>query len=380
MSYFNSAGRVLSENSTNAPLAVGQTFTGQWTDVSAYDSLSVAVAASHAGLLVIEFSADGMNLDYSVSRSYRPAPIQPPERLIIGHRYTRVTFTNHSGVSQSYFRLQALVGAKAPAGYALDRILPQHADAIAVRNDSFPVDVVCERREGIRAWHQAGFNADIDAASIETVWSPGGRWQPLTSAQTLSVVSSSVSDTAAGTGLRTAKITGVGAGYAHQSEIITLNGTTPVITTQTWLGVNRIEALSCGSDRHNVGDITVSASTSATVQAGIPATASVSQQALFICPADRSFLLTGISCNVNRTITDAEPRVSVVVYEHDFSASTVKLINRFNIDTKVVNFQHFTWPHPQRIRASQAIEVVIGTSIDDTIATVNFWGLEVEES
>ena len=85
----------------------------------------------------------------------------------------------------------------------------------------------------------------------------------LTTASTLDVVSDSSNDdgSPAGTGAQTILITGLDANRKTQTEILTMDGTTTVTTTKTYLGVNRIVVLSSGSTNSNVGNITVTATT-----------------------------------------------------------------------------------------------------------------------
>lgn len=112
-----------------------------------------------------------------------------------------------------------------------------------------------------------GYNPDLDTTE-ESVWPDGGVVPHGQSPSQLSVSSTSANDTSAGTGARTIRIDGVDADYNEVFEIITLNGLTPVTTTNTFEAVNNIIVLTVGSDKHNVGTISVG---TGTVTSGIPA-------------------------------------------------------------------------------------------------------------
>lgn len=112
-----------------------------------------------------------------------------------------------------------------------------------------------------------GYNADLDT-SEESVWPNGGTTPILASAVTLSISSTSTSDTAAGTGARTVFIEGVNGNRAVVSETVTLNGQTAVNTTNQYLAVNRFTVLTVGSAGSNVGVINAG---TGTVTAGTPA-------------------------------------------------------------------------------------------------------------
>ncbi len=79
-----------------------------------------------------------------------------------------------------------------------------------------------------------------------------------TSAATLSLVSSSADDAAAGTGARSVAVFGLNADYVEISEVVALNGVTPVSTVTAFLRVQTVTSVSVGSTGSNVGTITIS--------------------------------------------------------------------------------------------------------------------------
>lgn len=109
-----------------------------------------------------------------------------------------------------------------------------------------------------------GRNDDVDTASEEDVWAGGGSRAYLSSAETMDVVSTSTNDdgSPAGTGARTIRVEGLDSSYAEVSEDITLDGTTSVTTTQTFLRISRAYVLTAGSVETNDGQISVDPTTS----------------------------------------------------------------------------------------------------------------------
>ena len=90
------------------------------------------------------------------------------------------------------------------------------------------------------------------------------------SARIIYIASTSANDTAAGTGARTLTIVGLDANFEPLTESnITLNGQTPVTTTNQFLRVNRLFVDDSGSTNANEGDIYCSDSTD-TFISGIP--------------------------------------------------------------------------------------------------------------
>ena len=80
-----------------------------------------------------------------------------------------------------------------------------------------------------------GHNADV-GATWETLYHESDLYVYLTSAERLQVASTDVDDDGdpADTGARTLLVQGVDATGAAQTEIVTMTGTTPVVTTNTW--------------------------------------------------------------------------------------------------------------------------------------------------
>jgi hypothetical protein len=106
-----------------------------------------------------------------------------------------------------------------------------------------------------------GVNEDVDAGT-EDVTELGGTYtgfpvMPTQAGEALNIVSGSANDAAAGTGQRTIRVVGLDADGDYQEETVTLNGTTPVVTSTTWTRVFRVYGLTAGSGATNAGAITV---------------------------------------------------------------------------------------------------------------------------
>lgn len=110
-------------------------------------------------------------------------------------------------------------------------------------------------------------------------------WTPLTSADTLDISSNNTNDTSAGTGARTIKIIGLDGNYNEIEEIVTMNGTTTVTTTKSFIVVHRAYTITSGSNETNIGTITITDTTSATTQGIISPDQHSTIQAFSIVPA-----------------------------------------------------------------------------------------------
>jgi len=286
-------------NSSITPLASGATFTGVWEDVTAFDSIVMAAITDQDGEYSVEFSPDGVNVDSSLTRFYKTADINPPHRFTITRRYVRVTFENTSASDQTFLRLQTMYGQKESLNAPLDGILSQDFDALPVRPSSHIDEVALGLRQNQSAWNKFGYNPDIDGPE-ETVWAVGGNFVRMASADTLDIYSSSANDTNGGTGVNSVIIYGVDADWNEQIEIVTMNGVTPVTTSNTWLGVNRMAIYLAGTGEVNAGNITAEATIAASAQAYMPVGEGVTQQCIFFVPDKTKFLAKWLFANVTK--------------------------------------------------------------------------------
>ncbi|MDB2593415.1 hypothetical protein N9Y08_07205 [Paracoccaceae bacterium] len=129
-----------------------------------------------------------------------------------------------------------------------------------------------------------GFNREV-GSTFETVWNDGGSYVYPGSALTMSIVSTSASDT------MDVLINGLDASYNPISETVTLTGTTPVTSTVQFFRINSAIILS-GS---NVGGITIS--NGGTKYAFIEATLGVTQSIIYTVPAGYTFYIFRIDAN-----------------------------------------------------------------------------------
>lgn len=129
---------------------------------------------------------------------------------------------------------------------------------------NFFVDVARGLVDGHTAVRKFGRNDDIDTTSDpEDIWAGGGDRVYLTSAETIDVASTSANDDAAGTHARTVVLQGLNSAYEPISETITLDGTSTVTSSNSYLRINRAYVASTGNqDNSNDGDITFDPTTS----------------------------------------------------------------------------------------------------------------------
>jgi hypothetical protein len=191
-----------------------------------------------------------------------------------------------------------------------------------------------------------GFNPDIDDA-LETVWEQGGLYAYPLAAIQMTLSSSSDDDTGnEGDGARTVEIFGLDADYNEISEVIYLDGQTPVTTVNSYLRANRMIVRSAGDLEENAGVIYLG---TGTVTAGVPvvkyATISVGDgqtlMALWTVPAGYTAFLTKMSLSTGTsTNTKAILNASLVARPY---GEVFQIKERFTI-TDGAHEQFYTFP------------------------------------
>jgi hypothetical protein len=231
--------------------------------------------------------------------------------------------------------------------------------------------------DGAAAWHKFGYNSDVDTAAEEVIASFGGSINIMTSADTLDVVSDDANDTSAGTGAQSVLITGIDENHAYQIEVVTMNGVTPVTTTNSWLGVNRVVVLSSGSGNVNAGNITVDDNGGTVgVQAYIPAGDSTTQQMIFHTEISKTFLMSSIVINALKLSGGGgSPRITVKGFSYSRVTETTYEVFRKNIDTSLENTLFINFDVPLVFTGREVIYFTATTDVNNTEVSGRFTGI-----
>jgi hypothetical protein len=141
-----------------------------------------------------------------------------------------------------------------------------------------------------------GYSTVVGSTAFGPLWegltSSGGNYPFPASAGTISVVSASASDTAV-----TMRISGLDANFLPVTASVALNGTTPVVTTQSFLRINSVTTTAGNA----VGNVTFTRG--ATVIAQVNAGLGQTQMAVYTVPAGYTLYLTYYQADGNTTTT-----------------------------------------------------------------------------
>ena len=336
-------GRIDDYNSSEEPLAGGAVFTGTAVEILNCASVFVSIhsdVASAVDGLEIQQSADGTNW-YYCDKFTITAGAGKVFNIPAANRYYRVVYTN-GAAAQTVFQLTAVLkkGYAKPSAHRIGDSIVDDDDADLVKavitgrrdnnsftnvrfDDSDRMKVVNQeytyaiaegRVPGHMPQFKFGTRATVAQATQSTVWEgPTALYPYATAAETLSVVSSSANDTAAGTGVRTLFISGLDANFEEISETVTMNGVTPVNTVNQYMRVNRAYGATCGTGYTNAGNITVTGA-GAVVRLYIPAGDGQTLMTLWTVPAGTKAFITQVSASTN---SNKGARMSVFTRTND---------------------------------------------------------------
>ena len=167
------------------------------------------------------------------------------------------------------------------------------------RNEPFDLQVSRGQITGHQTLSLFGYQSAVGNTKIP-VWENATTYTYITSASTLTLVSSSASDDT----LASVLINGLDSNFKPISEILFLNGVTGVTTVNSYFRVNSMFMLSPGTTQStNVGTITLKQSSNivAQINVGIGKT----QSTIYTVPAGFSFYLDFAEVNTSNSYTSS---------------------------------------------------------------------------
>lgn len=132
-------------------------------------------------------------------------------------------------------------------------LLPQAPSKITL--PEFILDISRGRVEGWSLVLFYGSNLAVTTTEAD-LWQAGVDMSFPTVAGVITIVSTSAQDDAGGTGVNTLLITGLDANFDVITEVVSLDGLTPVVTAKSFLRFHSAQGIAAGTSQENVGNIT----------------------------------------------------------------------------------------------------------------------------
>lgn len=372
MTYRLSGGHSV-KNSSEAPLGVSETFTGEWEDCRSFDSIAIALRADTATTIYIDFTSNISNGVTDSTLSYKAsANINEVHRLTVTRPFFRIRVVNGTS-AQSYLSLSSMLGNHAQLAAPANLTIGLDADATVVRPTIAADEIVTGHRAGVSPFTKFGERTGLTAsAGEETVWDTTGNFVPMTVASTFTITYNSSTD-----GLGTTGATQLYFYYIDSDGLSTitphvLSNTGSDVTAFSGLGINRAVVSASGSANFNTNNITITETTGATTQAIIPATESVTQQAIFFTDANSVAVTKSLWVHSNKVSGGGSPRVIVKGFVFNRTFETRYQIFKTTIDTGVENTINIIDPVGFKLSATDVLYFVADTDTNNASIEVRF--------
>jgi len=364
-------------NITTTPLSSEATYTGTG-EQNSEPCVMVYSYADVSGTLYFDWSVDGTNWHAFPTAGYACAAGVPEFHTAVkGGRYFRARYVNGSS-AQSTFRLYTYFGSSfLPISSPLNQSIGLDADAVSVRGNDFYDEVARGLRSGVSKFNKFGYNPGIAAASGEVpIWaSSATSFTPLTSAETFDIAYDGTgggsTDGAGTTGATQLTFYYIDSDGLDAIATHTLGTDGTDTTSFSGYGINRCVVSANGGDTFNASNITITATTSGTVQAFIPAEQSVTQQLMFFVASNRTANARWLWMNINKT-SGGNPIVNVKGYVYNRGIDTRFEVFRMNIDTAVENTESVGDPLGFTLNPTDVLYFVADTDKDNTVVTGRF--------
>jgi len=212
-----------------------------------------------------------------------------------------------------------------------------------------------------------------DATPTQSVWTAP------TQARVHAIVSSSTSDDGdpAGVGTRTLSVYGLTDwDTAEVSETITMNGTTPVNTANSYVIIHRLRVLTSGATSRNVGTITATAATDGTITAVILPNNGSTQMAIYGVPSVQTLYIECITASVQKSSGAARHVVIQVLCnpEPDSQLTSFGMIEQYGLQSTGSSSVPWTLLPPLPVPGPSIIKIAALASANDLDMTARFSG------
>ena len=258
-----------------------------------------------------------------------------------------------------------------------------------LRHNSFDLEVAKGNIPGHFSVNKYGRAEDGIQTTATDVWDRADAaatqqiWLAPTAARIHAIVSSSDLDgkTAApsSTGARTIQVFGLKTWSTNEtSEIVTLDGTTPVDTAESYVIIHRMKVLTHGTTGPNSGIITATAASDGTVTAAINAGNGQTEMSIYGIPSTQVGYMTSFDVNSHNTgnpSTVLEVDFDLLINEHpDVDPTSSAFLIKANVGLIASGSTIFTkaYDPPLRVDGPAIIKFQAISTLADTEAVAEY--------
>lgn len=242
------------------------------------------------------------------------------------------------------------------------------------------LEIPAGRVGGFSSVNKFGRTRNADSGVATDIWDGANAtddidtWTAPTAARVHAVVSSSANDTSGGTGARTVQVFGLTAWTATESsEVVTMNGTTPVNTSASYVIVHRIKVLTSGASGPNVGYIDATAASDSTITAIVLPGEGQTQMAVYGIGASCAYL-TSFYASVLRASNKSVAANVALLWTPDVSNQTAVWQVKHTLglyDPGSTNIQHYYNPY-SKFTGPGILKLEVTTDQDDADVSGGF--------
>lgn len=249
----------------------------------------------------------------------------------------------------------------------------------SLQND-FSLEIARGNVSGVTKVNKFGRCIDVDAGVDTDIWDAASGtaalWVAPTQARVHNIKSTSTSDDGnpVGVGARTIKIYGLTAWNTPEvSETIIMNGTTAVASSNAYVIIHRMKVTTKGATSVNVGVITATAVTDATVTAQINAGEGQTQMAIYGIPSGVTAYMDAYYASAIKAATSLSVSISLLVNTVPDAELTNFIVKHTNgIATEGTNYVRHVFNPYFSIPGPAIIKIQGNSSTDNTDVSSGF--------
>jgi hypothetical protein len=213
---------------------------------------------------------------------------------------------------------------------------------VKARNEPFDLQVARNQITNHSILSLFGYQSAVGNTKVP-VWENATAYTYITSASTLTLVSTSASDDT----LAKVLINGLDSNFNPISETLALNGLTGVTTVNSYYRINSMILVSAGtSQTSNVGTITLKQSSNIVAQ--INATIGKTQMVIYTVPAGYSFYLDFAEVNTSNSYTSSNIVTYSVQAKNNANGVTLNVLQQPFVSIYVANRSSTPFLYPEK--------------------------------